>query len=102
LFDQARQAPTTWLFQSRAQRHGDRMSALEPQLRALKREHTGDPEAYQRAVTDLYNANDVNVFACCGWPLAGAALSHTALALGIREGRTVRDRVTGTRVIVDR
>jgi len=103
VFDQAWQATTKSPFQSRVRRQGDRLSALEPQLRALKRKHTGDREASQRAVMDLYEANDVNALAGCGWLLAGEALSHAALALvGSREGRTVRDQITGTRVIVDR
>jgi hypothetical protein len=34
--------------------------------------------------------------------LAGPVISQSMLALGSRQGRTVRDRITGTCVIVDR
>lgn len=75
-FDQACQGATGLLFRSRAQR--------------------------QRAAMESYEVNDVNPFTGCGWQLAGPCVSQLVLALGSRGGRTVRDRVTGTGVIVDR
>jgi hypothetical protein len=102
LFDEARQAATSPLFGSRAQRQRDRISALGPQLRAVERKYADDPQARQRAVMEFYTANDVTPFAGCGWQLAGPVVSQLVLALGSRGGRTVRDRITGTGVIVDR
>jgi hypothetical protein len=78
------------------------MSALAPQLRAVERKSAGDPEARQRAMLEFYKANGVNPGAGCGWQLAGPVVSQLVLALGSREARTVRDRITGTGVIVDR
>jgi hypothetical protein len=101
LFDDARQAATKPLFGSRAQRQRDRISALGPQLRAVGRNYADDPQARQRAVMEFYKANHVTPFAGCGWQLAGPVGSQLVLALGSRGGRTVRDRITGTGVIVD-
>ena len=50
---------------------------------------------------EFYKAHKVTPFAGCGWQLAGSAVSQFVLALGTREGRTVRDRLTGTSVILD-
>jgi hypothetical protein len=51
---------------------------------------------------EFYKANRVNPLAGCGWQLAGPFISQLVLALATRDGRTVRDRITGTAVIVDR
>jgi hypothetical protein len=51
---------------------------------------------------DFYKTNEVAPFAGCGWQLAGPVVSQLVLALGTREGRTIRDHLTGTRVILDR
>ena len=96
LFDQAWQGATKPLFESRAQRRQDRLSELEPQIKALKRQHPGDPQARQQAVMDLYKANNVQPFTGFGWMLARPVGSQLAFALGSRDGRTVRDRITGT------
>jgi hypothetical protein len=50
---------------------------------------------------EFYEANDVRPFAGCGRTVSALLISHLLLALGTRDGRTVRDRVTGTAVIVD-
>jgi hypothetical protein len=101
-FDQAQQTAARQLFSSRARRERARVSALGPQLRAVQRKYAGDPQARQKAVMDFYKTHEVTPFAGCGWQLAGPALSQLALALGTREGRTIRDRLTGTMVILDR
>ena len=51
---------------------------------------------------ESHKVNDVNALAGCGWALAGPVVLQLVLALGSRGGRTVRDRITGTGVIVDR
>jgi hypothetical protein len=51
---------------------------------------------------EFYREKRVNPFGGCGWQLAGQIVSHFVLALGSRGGRTLRDRITGTTVIVDR
>jgi hypothetical protein len=102
VFDQTCQAATRSLFGSPFQRGQDRLTALQPQLSALRRDSAGNPEAQQRAVMEFYDANDLKPFAGCGWLLAGPVISQSILALGARRGRTVRDRITGTCVIVDR
>jgi hypothetical protein len=101
-FDQACQAATKPPFDSRAQRRQDRLSALEPQIKAVKRQHTDDPQAQQQAVMEFFKANNVQPFTGCGWMLARPVISQLVLAAGSRDGRTVRDRITGTAVIVDR
>jgi hypothetical protein len=51
---------------------------------------------------EFNKANDVSPFPGCGWQLAGLVVSQLVLAVGSRGGRTVRDRITGTGVIIDR
>jgi hypothetical protein len=102
LFDQAWETATTSLFRSRVQRQRDRVSALGPQLRAVERKYADDPDARRRAVMEFYKASAVNPLAGWGWLLAGPVVSQLVLASGSRGGRTVRDRITSTSVIVDR
>lgn len=102
LFDQAWQAAWRSLFRSRVKRHRARLRALAPQLRAAEREYRGDPQARARARTEFYRSNPVNLAGGFGWLVAGPLVSQLALAVSSREGRTIRDRVTDTGVIVDR
>jgi hypothetical protein len=102
LFDQAWQAAWRPLFTSRVKRHQTRLRALAPQLRAVQRKYRGDPEARSRALAEFYQSNPVNPAGGCGWLAVGPLASQLALALSAREGRTIRDRITGTGVIADR
>lgn len=102
LFDQAQRAVTKPLFRSRVDRRQRRIDELAPQLEEIKHKHAANPEARQRALTELYKANAVNPFAGCGWQAAGPILSQLLLAMAIRNGRTVYDRLTGTIVVRDR
>jgi hypothetical protein len=86
LFDQAWQAATTPLFGSHAQRPRDRISALEPQLRAVGRTYPDDPQAAQRATTELYKANDVKPLSACGWQLVGPLVRNCSLPWAHAEG----------------
>jgi len=45
---------------------------------------------------------DRNRISACGWQVAGPILSQLVLAVAIRNGRTVYDRLTGTIVVLDR
>ncbi len=102
LFDQAWQAAWNPFFLPRAKRQQTRLRALAPQLKAIEGEHAGDPRARQQALAAFYKSNPVNPVGSCGWALAGGLISQLTLALSARGGRTIRDRVTGTSVIVDR
>jgi hypothetical protein len=103
LFDRAWQEATRPLFGSRVRRQRNRTSAFRTQLRAVERKYADDPQARQRAAIEFYKGNHVSPFAGCGWQLAGSIIPQVLIAaLGSRDGRTVRDRITGTRVIVDR
>jgi hypothetical protein len=102
LVDQARQAATRRLFASRAQRHRDRMTAVQPQLKTVEREHADDPAARHQAAMDVYKANDVNPLRLWGWLLAGPVAAQLVDVIGSRGRRTIRDRITSTSVIVDR
>lgn len=101
-FDQAWRTSVNSLSASRAQRQRERISALDPQLRMVEREYADDPQARLGALMELYKANDVDPFYGCGWQLAAPIVSQAALTLGTRGGRTLRDRITGTEVVVDR
>jgi hypothetical protein len=102
LFGQAWQAAWRPLSRSRVERHQVRLRALAPQLRAVERKHADDPQARQRARTEFYKSNAVNPARSCGWLVVGPLVSQVVLALSARAGRTIRDRITGTAVIVDR
>jgi hypothetical protein len=102
LFDQAWQAATRPLFRSRVQRRPDRISGHSRELRSLERKYADDPQARQRAETEFYKANAVNPFAGCGRQFAGLVTTQLVLALASPGGRTIRDRITGTTVVVDR
>jgi hypothetical protein len=102
LYDQAWQAAWSPLITSRIQRRQDRLRALAPQLSAVQRAHGTDPQARQKAVMEFYKTHDVNPASGCGWMLAGPLTSQLVVALCSRGGRTLRDRITGTAVVVDR
>lgn len=102
LYDEAWQAAWSPLVRSRVQRRQAHLRALAPQLSAVQRAHHGDPQARQAAVTEFYKSHDVNLAGGCGWMLAGPLISQLVVALSSRAGRTVRDRITGTAVVVDR
>lgn len=101
-FDQVWQPAWGSLFRSRLQRHQTRLQALAPQLRAVQRRAASDPQARSRAIKEFYASNSVNPVGACGWVVAGPFLSQVVMALSARDGRTIRDRITGTRVIVER
>jgi hypothetical protein len=102
LFDHVWEAAWRPLFRSRAQRHQTRLRALAPQLKAAERTAGEDRLARSRARTEFYQSNPVNPAGGCGWLVASALVSQSVLALSSRGGRTIRDRITGTGVIVDR
>lgn len=101
LFDAARQELTKPLFRSRARRERARRNALLSQLKEIEHRYAADPQARQQAVMEFYKANELNPFAGCGRQVLGPVLSQVILALAIRDGRTVYDRLTGTIVITD-
>jgi len=102
LLGRAQQATAGRLLLSRMRRVHDRVSGLEPELEAIKRTYATDPEGRQRAVSELYRTHVIRPTTLWGWWLAGPILSQLVLALGIRDGRTVYDRLTGTTVVTDR
>jgi hypothetical protein len=101
-YDEAWHAAWRQLFASRVRRGRTRLEALAPQLRAVQRTHDNDPQARQKAVSEFYKTHDVNLAGGCGWLLAGPLVSQLVVALSSRGGRTIRDRITGTVVVVDR
>lgn len=62
---------------------------------AATRRLVGSRAQRRRTLSELGSAG-------CGWLLAAPVVSQLALALRTRGGRTVRDRITGTSVIMDR
>lgn len=102
LFDQAWQAATRPLFRSRVHRRLDRMAELAPKLKEIEHKYRDDLQARQRAVMELYEANEIRPFAGCGWLVAGPILSQLVLAVAVRNGRTAYDRLTETIVVSDR
>ena len=92
----------TTLFRSRVKRHQTAYARSRHNLgrrsarTAVIHKHAREPE---RSSTGL---NPVNPAGGCGWLVAGPLVSQLALGISSRERRTIRDRVTGTGVIVDR
>jgi hypothetical protein len=101
LLGRAQQAIAGLMFVPRMRRVHERVTGLEPELEAIKRTYATDPEGRQRAVSELYPTHTPRPTTLWGWWLAGPILSQLVLALGIRDGRTVYDRLTGTTVVTD-
>ncbi len=58
----------------RAMKGTDTQARMAPQVRALRKQHSGQPEAFQRALAALYRAEGTSVYAGClpallQWPL---------------------------------
>jgi YidC/Oxa1 family membrane protein insertase len=49
----------------RAMRGMDTQARMAPQVRALRQQHSGQPEAFQRALAALYRAEGTSVYAGC-------------------------------------
>jgi hypothetical protein len=66
----------------------------------IEREQRDDPpEVAQRKIVSLYQQQ--GLYAGCGRALVPGLLLRLAFAAATPGGRTIRDRVTGTTVVVD-
>jgi hypothetical protein len=99
-FDQLSQAVVKSLFGTRIDARQTRVRALQPQIDVLRSRYSHDPDALQEAMTEFYAQNRLNLWSGCGQLLAGHLIWNVGVFLGSREGRTVRDRLTGTAVII--
>ena len=101
MLDFARQAGTKPLLRSRVRREHERLSALQPQMKEIGHKYAADPEARERALMQFYKTNRVNPLRGCALPLLHGLLAQLSSALWSRQGQTIRDRVTGTIVVLD-
>ena len=90
------------LYMSSAKRMHERISALAPLIEEAKRTYETDPEARMQAIARLYQEHEVNPASGCGTAVVGSLVSRAALDLLPLGGRTLRDRLTGTAVVLDR
>ena len=100
--EQLSQDVTKRVFDGSSRRRRERLTALAPRLAEIKREYAADPEARGAQLVSLYQENEINPFAGCAPSLIGSLVTRLALDLVPVRGRTVRDRVTGTAVVVNR
>lgn len=98
VFDEVWQAVWRSPFSSRVRGNFAGINALAPKIRELEREY---PEGRARALAELSHSKPGISAGGCGWLLAGPLASDLVLALSSRDGWTIRDRITGTGVIVD-
>jgi hypothetical protein len=102
LFDMAVR-PVTGLLRRpldrRIKREHDRVAAHQRRINEIEREYADDPEGRQRAL--MVQAIDVNPLDACGWQLLVAVLWNLSTSVVPWRGRTIRERVTGTVVVVD-
>jgi hypothetical protein len=76
------------------------LCALGSEVKEIEQEHRDDPpEVAQRKVVKLYR--EQGLYAGCVRTLIPGLLLRLALAALTRGGRSIRDRVTGTTVVVD-
>jgi hypothetical protein len=101
VFDEGLRVAIRRLFRSRTSRDRRRLAALRPQMKAIERQYADDPPRRQRALLDFYKANQVDPLASCAWQSVPGSLSSLLVALWSPGGRSIRDRVTGTVVVVD-
>jgi membrane protein insertase Oxa1/YidC/SpoIIIJ len=100
-FDLMWRTVTRPVFQSRTRREQERLSALRPQIEEIKRVHADDRQVQQRALMDLYRSNDVKPFRACSPNLLPSLLWSVLTGVLSWRGRTIRDRVTRTVVVVE-
>lgn len=70
-------------------------------LTEIRRKHAGDPQQRQLAVASFLEQHASISLSTCLWPLLPEVLWRVVPALWVRQGRTIRDRVTGTAVVVE-
>jgi uncharacterized RDD family membrane protein YckC len=94
----------TLLTRGRVQRAGQQMRDIQPEIRALRDKHVGDPAALTEAIMALYEEHNIRPFASCAPVLVGAAagLSIEAPALWSPLNQGLADRLAGTVVVRDR
>lgn len=76
--------------------------ALESQREEVERMHPDDPQARRRALQELCRENGVALSGCVATLPDSGTVSLMVLEWAAPGGRTVRDRVTGTAVVLDR
>lgn len=98
-FDNWCTAAVKTTFGARLSRPLAQAGELQLELAARQRESNGDKEGLQRATTELFAKSKSSFLSGCAWQVVGQVGLSALLLLGSREGRTVRDRITGTIVI---
>ena len=93
-------AVTRPLLPSRVKRDRDRLVALRPQEKELERKYADDPQRRQRALLDFYKSNGVDPFKVWGVALLPGMLRSWLPAVW-PGGQRIRDRLTGTVVVID-
>lgn len=102
LFDLALGAATKPIVRSSAKRAKERMEAvLWPKLKEIEDRYADDPEGRVRALANIYATNKMNPAAGCGSQLLPGLLWNVLTSLWSHRGQTVRDRATGTVLVVD-
>ena len=82
-------------------RRDERLREHDEALKEIRGKYAGDPQGRQQAVASFLEDNPSISPSSCVWPLLPDVLWRLLPALWVRQGRTVRDRVTGTAVVVE-
>jgi hypothetical protein len=101
LFDTGWRAATRRLLRSRTTTDRKRLEALRSQIEEIAHRHADAPEARARALSDLYDATDVNPSGAFAREVLSTIVSSSIPTLLLWRGRSLREWVTGTVVIVE-
>jgi len=84
-------------------RRRSEFAELAPELARLRREHSGDREALQRATMRLYSERGANPLSSCTWLLPRLLATYATDVPGLCGARRqgIADRLAGTIVISD-
>ncbi len=97
-----------WGFASRPvirgplRRQEERSRENREALEEIRRKFAADPQARKQAVASFLEENPSISPSTRLWPLLPEVLWRVLPILWVRQGRTLRDRVAGTAVIVER
>jgi hypothetical protein len=82
------------------QRGESRLQALQPELKAIQKQHQDDAETQERAVMDFYREHDINPLRSC-LPTLFATAAPYLPALWTRRHQTLPEQLAGIVVVQD-
>jgi membrane protein insertase Oxa1/YidC/SpoIIIJ len=82
-------------------REREKMRAVREKVNEIERRYGGDPNARTKALVQFYKINRVNPFTSLAWQLLYGIGSQFSLSLLSWRGRSIRERLMGTAIVVE-